>query len=104
MLIKLSILSIINNLINLIDSTLYIHVYGKEVDMKDIGLPSNKAKSIEELENIIKYIDKVRVCERSVSINKYKNIQSTFGSQFVQSYDHWRHINCTIILDNGNER
>jgi len=74
-------------------------VYGNEVAMKDIGLPSNKPKSILELENIIKCIDKVKVCEGSVLINQYKNLQSKFGSQFIQSYDRWRHINCLTILD-----
>jgi len=45
-----------------------MQVFGNEVAMEDIGLPSNKPKSIIELENIIKYIDEVKVCEGSVSI------------------------------------
>jgi len=77
-------------------------VYGNEVAMEDIGLPSNKPKSILELENIIKYIDEVKVCKGSlgsVSIKQYKNLQSKFESQFIQSYDRWRHANCSTILD-----
>lgn len=76
-----------------------MQVYGNEVAMEDIGLPSNKPKSILELENIIKYIDEVKVCEGSVSIKQYKNLQSKFGLQFIQSYDRWRHTNCSTILD-----
>lgn len=79
-------------------------MYGNEVFIENIGLLSNKPKSLLELENIIKCIDKLRVCERSVLINKYKIIESKFGSEFIQSYDRWRHTYCSIILDNVTER
>lgn len=56
---------------------------------KDIDLPANhKPESIEDLENIIKLLESTKVCIGigSVSSDKFVNIKSTFGSQFVESF------------------
>jgi len=80
-------------------------VNGKEMSTKDIDLPPNhKPESIEDLENIIKLLESTKVCIGSVSSDKFVNIKSTFGSQFVESFGQWRHSKCFMILSPNSKR
>jgi len=82
-------------------------VNGKEMSTKDIDLPANhKPESIEDLENVIKLLESTKVCTGigSVSSDKFVNIKSTFGSQFVESFGQWRHSKCSMILSPNSKR
>lgn len=77
---------------------------GKAINVSDIGIQDDlKLNSIEKIENIIKLFNQIRVCSGSGSIDKYPNVKSTFGLQFIESNRQWRHPKCTIILK-SNER
>lgn len=72
---------------------------------KDIDLPPNhKPQGIEDLENIIKLLESTKVCIGSVSLDKFVNIKSTFGSQFVESFGQRRHSKCSMILSPNSKR
>jgi len=83
-----------------------MHVYGVVINVKQIGLLSNfKPENVEDLKNVIKVFDKLKICNGSVITKKYAEIKSKFGPQFVESNGQWRHRNCTVILNNStNER
>lgn len=76
-------------------------MYGKPVSTEDIGLSSDyKPQSVRDLENVLDIINKLQICHGSVLSSKYTEIKSTFGPQFVESLDQWRHSNCTRIIIN----
>jgi len=59
-----------------------------------------KPETVENFENVIGLLNKLKVCHGSILTSKYTDIKSTFGSQFVESYGQWRHANCTKIIIN----
>jgi hypothetical protein len=81
-------------------------VHGKLINIEQIGLLSNfKPENVKYLKKILMLFDKLRICNVSVLIKKYAEINSKLGTQFVESFNQWRHRNCTIILNNStNER
>lgn len=82
---------------------MFLHVYGKEMSMEDIGIPLNfDIKNVYDFEQFINMFDKIKVCKGSVSCNKHTDIKS-FDPQCVDSFDQWRHSNCLRILNEDSE-
>jgi len=53
-----------------IDSTIILHINGKQILTSDIGFPSNYTpKSKEELENVINLFDKIKICNGVIISN-----------------------------------
>lgn len=76
---------------------------GKDLITADIGLaPNYRPESITDLENFLKILDQVKVCQGCDSSNNHKNIVSKLRSDFVESFGRWRHAKCAVILKTSN--
>lgn len=68
---------------NTLDSNIIIHVV---INTIDTVLSSNyKLISIEDLENNIELLNKLKLCHDSVLTSKYSEMKSAFGLQFDSS-------------------
>lgn len=60
------------------------------VNTEDIGLSTHyKPENVEQLENVIGLLNKLKVCHGSELTCKYTDIKSLFGPQFIESYGQW---------------
>lgn len=77
-------------------------MHGKNIKTEDIGLSSKYLLNcFEDLENILKTLDKVNFCSGSRSFSDNKSIKTKYGIQNLESSNQWRHSKCKIILKNN---
>ncbi|KAL4088933.1 hypothetical protein QTP88_024011 [Uroleucon formosanum] len=83
----------------LVDLTILLYIYGKQLTLSDIGIFSNNLlNSSQDLENISKF-DQIKICTGAISSNELSNINLVSGiKHYVDYCDQWHHVNCLNIL------
>ncbi|CAI6349405.1 unnamed protein product [Macrosiphum euphorbiae] len=82
------------------DSTITLHINGKQILTSDIGFPCNYTpKSKEELENVLNVFDKINVCNGVLLSDEYTPIiTSYFGQNCIQTCGQYHHLKCLKVL------
>lgn len=93
----------INNWLNILDSRVIIHLNGKEILLSDIGLNNTINNSIEYVQLLLNTLENIKCCRGAGSSNKYSNIKSSLGSQYIETNGQWRHKQCCTIIEKNEK-
>lgn len=78
-----------------------IKVMGINVDLNSIGFENRYVSSTEEIEELVKRLDEVKICIRCASPDSKKNFENSFALH--DSEGRLRHEKCTVILSKSEK-
>jgi len=80
------------------DSGLIMQINGKTIVPSEIGLNDFKAENIVDVQMCLTTLDSIKCCQGAISCFKYPEIKSSYGMQYIQSNNQWRHLKCSTIV------